>query len=183
MSIDFRTIKPPSRPSFINGEPIEAVRSYKYLGIVLDADLNWNMWSDCLNKKIQQRMYFLRKLFSFNATKRMLKMFYCAFIESVLTFCIICWFGNASEAQKNSVRKTITLASKLIGIPLQSMESLYKERTITKAGSIVRSDSHPLASFFSLLPSGRRYRTPLLIPNRSGFSFVPRAIKFLNDLG
>lgn len=28
-------------------------------------------------------------------------MFYCAFIESVLTFCIICWFGNATEAQKN----------------------------------------------------------------------------------
>ena len=110
-------------------------------------------------------------------------MFYCAFIESVLTFCIVCWFGNASEAQKKSVRKTVTLASKLIGIPLPSMESMYKERTITKAGSIVRNHNHPLASFFSLLPSGRRYRTPLLIPNRSRFSFVPKAITFLNDLG
>ena len=66
-------------------------------------------------------------VFSFNVNKRMLKMFYCAFIESVLTFCIICWFGNASEAQKNSVLKTVTLASKLIGIPLPSMESIYKE--------------------------------------------------------
>ena len=153
------------------------------LGIVLDADLNWNMWSDCLNKKTQQRMYFLRKMLSFSVNKIMLKMFYCAFIESVLTFCIICWFGNASEAQKNSVRKTVTLASKLIGIPLPTMESIYKERTITKAGSSVKNHSHPLATFFSLLPSGRRYRTPLLIPNRSKFSFVPQAITFLNDLG
>lgn len=32
----------------------------------------------------------------------MLQMFHSAFIESALTFWIICWFGTATEAQKNT---------------------------------------------------------------------------------
>lgn len=122
----------------------------------------------------------MMKLLSFNVHNKMLQMFYSSFIESVLAFCIICWFGNATEAQKKSVRKTVTMASKLLGIKLPSVECIYRERVRNKAKTIVGDKRHPLASSFELLPSGRRYYLPLFTKNRSKFSFVPQAIKLLN---
>ncbi len=100
--------------------------------------------------KTQQGMYFLKKSSYFNVHNRMLQMLYYAFIESVLTVYIICWFGNATEAQKKTVRKTITMASKLLGITLPSMEWIYRDRTIKKANT---TRGTPFASSFELLPS------------------------------
>ncbi len=65
MSIDFRKIQT-CQPTLIKGEPIESVTDYKYLGIVLDHKLKWDTWTDLVNTKTQQRMYFLAKLLSFN---------------------------------------------------------------------------------------------------------------------
>ena len=180
MAIDFRTIQSPN-PTFINGEPIQSVTEYKYLGVVLDHKLRWDAWTDKINSKSQQRMFFLRKLLSFNVGSKMLQMFYYAFIESVLSFSIICWFGNATEAQKKSVRRAVTMSSKLSGITFPSLESIYKDRTLKRARSIVGDQRHPLASSFELLPSGRRYRGPLFKKNRSKFSFVPQASRLLNE--
>ena len=50
-------------------------------------------------------------------------MFYTVYVESVLTFCIICWFGSAGEAQKGRLRKIVTTASKLLGANLNSLEN------------------------------------------------------------
>ena len=84
-------------------------------------------------------------------------MFYTAFIESVLTCCIICWFGNATESQKKTMRKTVLTASKLLGITLPRIEHIYKDRLVRKANNIVCDHTHPLASHFKLLPSMRRF--------------------------
>ena len=148
--------------------------------MVLDHKLKWDIWTDRLNTKSQQRLFFLRKLLSFNVSSSVLQTFYYAFVESVLSFGIICWFGNATEVQKKYIRKIITTSSKLSGIPLPSMESVYKNRILRKANSIVGNQRHPLAPSFELLPSGRRYCAPLFTKNRSKFSFVPQAIKLLN---
>ncbi|KAF3852856.1 hypothetical protein F7725_006211 [Dissostichus mawsoni] len=98
----------------------------------------------------------------------MVKMFYHAFIESVLSSAS-CWFGNVTGAQKKSVRRP-TLS-----------KSLYKDRVLKMAHNIVSDLRHPLASYFELLPSGRRYRAPLFKNNRSRLSVVPQAIKLLNQ--
>ncbi len=117
-----------------------------------------------------------------STTKKNVPMFYCDFIESVLTFCIICWFSKATEAQKKEKRKkTETTSSKLLVVTSLSMEHMYRYRTMKKANNIVGGQRQPLASSFELLPSGRRYCPPLFIKNRSKFSFVPQAIKFLNS--
>ena len=150
---------------------------------MLDHKLKWDIWTERLTAKSQQRLFFLRKLLSFNVGSKVLQCFYSAFIESILSFCIICWFGNATEVQKKSIRKIITMSSKLTGIPFENMDCIYKQRTLKKASSIVGDDDqrHPLAPSFSLLPSRRRYCAPLFTKNRSKFSFVPQAIKFLNE--
>lgn len=119
-------------------------------------------------------MYFLNKL-SFNVLQKMHEMFYYAYIEKVLAFCLICRFGNVTEAQKKTVRKTITVASKLLGTMLPSVECIYRDRVMNKANIIVGDTRHPLAYSFVLLPSERRYCLLLLTKNKSKFSFVPQA--------
>ncbi len=92
-------------------------------------------------------------------------MFYGAFIESIMTLCVICWFGNASEAQKRSLGKVITTARKLLGTTLEIIESIQR-RVLNKANVIVNDRRHPLSYNFELLPSGRRYCVPSCLKNR-----------------
>lgn len=92
-------------------------------------------------------MYFLNKL-SFNVLQKMHEMFYYAYIEKVLAFCLICRFGNVTEAQKKTVRKTITVASKLLGTMLPSVECIYRDRVMNKANIIVGDTRHPLHLYY-----------------------------------
>ena len=45
-------------------------------------------------KKGQQRLYCLRKLAKFSIDKTLMKLFYSAYIESVISFSIICWYSS-----------------------------------------------------------------------------------------
>ena len=77
--------------SFIQGTVIETVEEYKYLGTIIDYKLTWSANTLAKYSKVQQRLYFLRKLHSFNADATTLTLFYLTFIQSVVTFAIQCW--------------------------------------------------------------------------------------------
>ncbi len=128
-----------------------------------------------------QRLFHLKKLLSFNVERKMLEMFYRAFIKSILSFCLTCWLGNTSEAQKKRVREIVSISIKLLGITLPCMEGIYKNGLENKARNIIGDQRHLLAHTFNLLPSRQRYRPPLFTKNRAKFSFVPQAIKLLNN--
>ena len=179
MAIDFRRDKA-FRSTVIQGQPIQSVHEYKYLGVVLDHKLKWEPYTELIQKKGQQRLYFLKKLISFDVDCKMAKMFYTAYVESVLTFCMICWFGSAAEEQKSRLRKIVTTASKLLGTNLNILENTYRERVQSKAEIILANSKHPLFSTFELLPSGSRFRYPALSKNRTKQSFIPQSISFLN---
>lgn len=190
-------------PTFINGEQIQssifravhrgvqlvqlrlnppsAKDSPEYLGMVLDCNLRWGLWVDCIITKAQQSLYFLKKLVSFHVNSKILVMFYFAFIESILVFCSICFYGYTTEAQKKCLRKIVTIASKLLGTTMPSLEQIYRDIVAKKAGSIVADLKHPLSSSFDILPSVQRYCLPLVSKNRTKFSFMPQAIRLLNS--
>lgn len=65
MVIGFSKKGTPRPPSRINGKQIERVSSYKYLGIEIDDRLCFNECAKNKCKKLQQRMFFLRKLRGF----------------------------------------------------------------------------------------------------------------------
>ena len=48
------------------GETIERVKGFKYLGIPFDDKLSWNCHVDAVVKKVHNRLYYLRKLRSFD---------------------------------------------------------------------------------------------------------------------
>ena len=50
---------------YIKGEAVERVDTYKYLGVVFDSKLNWKENINSVLKKVNSRMYCMRKLRSF----------------------------------------------------------------------------------------------------------------------
>ena len=87
--IDFRLIKAPFTPVLIKGEEIEVVPSYKYLGVLVDSKLDWRENSSAMFKKAQSRLFFLRKLHSFNVSRPLLHMFYQSILVSVMFYAVV----------------------------------------------------------------------------------------------
>ena len=63
--IDFRIMKDPLKQLTIKDEPVEIVSTYKYLGVTVDDQLNWQAHSALTFKKMNQRLFLLRKLRSY----------------------------------------------------------------------------------------------------------------------
>ena len=73
-------------PILIKGEAIEIVDSYKYLGVHVDKRLDWKVNTNAIHKKAQSRLFFLRKLRSFDASRQLLHVFYQSIVASVIFF-------------------------------------------------------------------------------------------------
>ena len=115
MCIDFRLSAPATQISVINGQPVELVTTYKYLGTIIDNRLKFDSNTEMLCKKGQQRLFCLRKLAKFQVDKSLMILFYRSFIESVISFSIICWYGNLGVKQKNALNGIVRGAGKIVG--------------------------------------------------------------------
>ena len=147
MIIDFKITKNPMRQLEINDESVETVGFYKYLGFTIDNKLNWHAHVDVLCNKLNTRLFFLKKLKSFHVNESILKMFYQALIQSVITFGISCWGGNITEGDKQKINRSIKKAGKIVGEELPLLNDLYKKHSITK----VNDPCHPLWNAYQIL--------------------------------
>lgn len=181
MIVDFRKNPTVITPIAINGNAIEVVHQFKYLGTVIDDKLTFEAQVDTVCRKAHQRLYFLRKLGGFNVDNSFMKMFYSCFIESVITFSFVCWYGSLNLKNRNRLRGIVKVCGKIVGASLNDLNNVYITRTLRKAELITMDLSHPLQKAFKLLPSSRRYYVPLCRTNRFKNSFVPAAIGFLNN--
>lgn len=166
----------------LNGEAVEQVATYKYLGVIFDSQLKWGQHVDFLCARISQRLHFLRRLRVFGIEKDIMMAFYRASIESIIRYGIIIWFGNLSVKLKAQLQTLIKRAGKIMGVaPPTALQDLFDE-TVKKLGVKISEDNeHILHGEYELLPSGRRYRFPNYKTNRFKFSMVPWSIKLLNS--
>ena len=54
-----RNRNPPPPPLTVNGETVECVTTYKYLGVITGEKLNWNENTVSVYKKCRQRLHFM----------------------------------------------------------------------------------------------------------------------------
>ena len=182
MVIDFRRSPHTSKPVLINDEEIDIVDKYKYLGTIIDCKLTWNENVDYLYKKGQQRLYFLRRLNNFRIDCSLMLLFYKTFIQSILTFNFLCWFGNLSVQNKAKLNKIVNTARKIIGShSVTPIGLFYEQQIVKKVRKIVGDSSHILYYDYKFLPSGRRLRMPITRTNRFRHSFVPASIYYFNN--
>ena len=98
MVIDFRRKGMAPQPLCILGGDVDMVEEYRYLGVNIDNRLNWKINSTAVYKKGMSRLYFLRKMRSFNVCSRMLEMFYQSVVASALFSSAICWAAASEPA-------------------------------------------------------------------------------------
>ena len=156
--------------------------NYKYLGIIVDNKLKFDTNTIHIHKKCQSRIYLLQKLRSLNVQQSILQMFYRCFVESVLTYSFLCWYGSLNVRNKNVLARVVNVCSKIVGTRQASVNELYESRAVRKGRKIACDSGHILASAYELLPSGRRYRTPRTRTLRAKNSFVPCSIALCNSV-
>ncbi|KAI5615412.1 gastrula zinc finger protein XlCGF28.1-like [Silurus asotus] len=180
MVVDFRRAQSDLSPVIIDGSSVEIVKSTKFLGVHLADNLTWSLNTSSITKKAQQRLYFLRRLRKAHLPPPILSMFYRGTIESILSSCITAWFGNCTVSDRKTLQRIVRTAEKIIGVSLPSIMDIYTTRCIRKAHSIVDDHTHPSHTYFTLLPSGKRFRSIRAVTTRLCNSFFPQAIRLLN---
>lgn len=81
---------------------IERIESFRYLGMILDSNLNWQSHIDMVCLKISPIIGFIRKASYFIPTK-ILRNIYFAFIHTIITYGLIV-YGNSSKSRLKKVQ-------------------------------------------------------------------------------
>ena len=150
MVIDFRTNPLPVTDLVIDGEKVERVCEYKYLGTIVDDKLNFKKNVDAVHKKCQPRIFCLQKLRNLGISRPILSSYYRCCILSVLTASFVCWFGSLAVQSKNVLNAVVKVCGKIVGESQQSLNELYEVRVLKKAKGIVSDTSHVLARSYYL---------------------------------
>ncbi len=122
-----------------------------------------------------------RQLRKFRVSPTILKTFYSGTIESVLTQCISVWYGNSSSQDCKALQRVVRLAERISGSALPSLQDIYLKRCRSRAVKIIKDSNHPSNCLFTLLPSGKRFRSLMAKTERLMRSFFPQAIRLLNS--
>jgi len=83
------------------------VTSIKFPGVTIADNLSLTLHADAVVKKSKQRLFFLRQLRKFGMSVRSLTNFDRCSIESILSGCIIPWYGNCSVQDRKKLQKVV----------------------------------------------------------------------------
>ena len=101
-------------------------------GLQLDHKLDWSASTDHFCKKVQSRLYFLRRLEPFNVCRRMLQTFYQSVVFSVLFYGVVCWGGSTTQRDTQRLDRLMKKASSVTGAEQDSVVSVADRRTLSK---------------------------------------------------
>ncbi len=181
--VDLSRTKAPVTPVFIQGVSVDIVEDYKYLGVHIDNKLDWGKNTDALYRKGQSRLYFLRRLRSFNICRTMLRMFYESVVASAIFYAVVCWGSRLRVADANRLNRLIRKASDVVGVKLDPLTVVSDRRMLHKVKAILDSVSNPLHDV--LVRHRSSFSTRLIAPRctteRHRKSFLPVAIKLYNS--
>lgn len=105
------------QPLSINGQLVEQVNVFKYLGTdghICLFHSTQKLYTK-LYKKAQQRLHLLRKIRDFSVSKGILTRVYRSLIESILPFNITAWYNALTVKHKIKLARIKHQASKIIG--------------------------------------------------------------------
>lgn len=118
----------------IDNESIKQSNVVNYLGVTIDSSLSWVQHIDCLSNKLSKHCFVIWQLRNF-VNKDILKMYYFGHIQSILSYCIVCW-GNC-----NRINEVLIVQKKIIRTILfkscrSSCRSLFVELGILTVVSL-----------------------------------------------
>ena len=161
----------------IDGQVVERVEEYKYLGVTVNERLDWSEHASNVLSKIDQRLYFVRKLKYFNIDNTLISLFYRSAIQSLISFCVCVWGGNLNCREACKFDRVARRVFKMTNIEQDSFLQIFNKSCLRKIEKIIKDKDHPLSN--SVTFSSRSNRPILLKTNRERYrmSFVPYSIK------
>ena len=102
-------------PIHIDGAVVEWVECLKFLCVHITNKLSWSKHTKKVGKRARQRLFPLRRLKRFVMDPQILKTFYSCTIESILTGCIIAWYGNCSASDRKALQRVCVWPNTLLG--------------------------------------------------------------------
>ena len=179
MFVDFRKDRNEYETLSIKNEDVKVVRSYKFLGVYIDDQLNFSENAQYLFKKGIQRIHFLRLLNNMNVDKQIMSLFYRSIVESVMSYCIISWFGSSHKKDQHKLAKIGKIAKRM-GVNSKNLNELYQNDCINMVDKILKDAHHPLYNCYVFLRSGRRLNVHMQRTSRLRNTFVPSSINLCN---
>ena len=185
MVIDFRHNKNLKDPVKINGNIVDSVNSYKYLGCIIQDNFKWDKHIEMQTKKCNKRQFLLRRLNELHVDSNILTLYYNSMISSVLTYVIGSWFNACGVTLSRALEKVEKRAKRVIKqhfhYKLITPVNVYNRTSINSAEKIIEDETHPLHFLFKFLPHGIRLLSPLCRTNRYQTSPVPSFIHVFNN--
>ena len=177
MIFDFRKKECSHSAIEIGDKFVERVRDYKYLGVTVNEKLDWGVHAETVLSKVNQRMYFVRKLSAFGIDTVLVSLFYRAAVQSLFSFCVIVWGGNLACKECKRFDRVAKRVSRMTEISQDSFKQILDKFCIRKINSILKDSQHPLYSHISF--SARSNRIILIRTKRERFrnSFLPYAVR------
>ena len=182
MVVEFRRARPELSTISILGDKVQVVESYKYLGVHMNNKLDWKQQTEAVYNKGQSRLYFLRKLRSFNVCSKMLCMFYQSVVASAIFFAAISWGSGIRACDSKKLNKLVMRAGYVMGTAVVSLEVVMERRMVQKLLSIMDDNTHPLHNLVSKQKSVFSGRLRQLSCRKDRFknTFLPTAIALYN---
>ena len=143
--------------------------------------LSFKQNTDEVFRKCRQRLHILYTLRAFKVNNTIVERCYQSFIESVLAFSMICWFGSLGVREKMRLNGIVRTCEKIIGSRQQTMEEIFKKRAVKRVVGIQKDPTHILAHLLKFLPSGRRLQNFKCRLTRFDKTFIPQSIKLFNS--
>ena len=165
----------------IDGEPVEIVSKYRYLGVVIDEKLNSKEHLAYLSVKHSKNLFYLRTLRKFNLSESLINRFYESTVIPVLSYAMPCWFPSSSAGAKQGTAKLVKKAQRIANTSKKT-DCVFMSNTLClKLINKILSDStHPLHGYISVLPSGRRLNMPFIRTSKFVNSFLLHSIMLWN---
>jgi gmma-aminobutyric acid receptor subunit gamma len=78
--------------------------------------------------------------------------FYRCTIESILSGCIIAWYGKCTACNRKALQRVVCSAQHITGGKLPALQDTYTTRCHRKAKKIIKDINHSSHYLFTLLP-------------------------------
>lgn len=180
---DFRK-NPAHEQIQINGDDVEECESFKYLGVIIDKNLNWSEHARYVISKCRQRLYLLYVLKSFNVNSKILYLFYLSTIASIINYNFIVWWNSTNQHNKMLINSIYKKAKKAINSEMFEVpdgQTNYKNLVCKKTNKLLKDENSLYSEYFQTMRSGKRLRLIKCKTLRYQNSFVPSSVHILNS--
>jgi hypothetical protein len=133
MNVGYRKRRAKHAPIHIDRSVVERVESVKFLCAHITTKLSWSKHTNKVVKRARQCLFPLRRQKRFGIGPQIFKKFYSCSIKSVMTGCIIAWYGNCSASDRKALQRVVRMNQYITGAKLPAIQDLYTRRCQRKA--------------------------------------------------